>query len=116
MTPLSIKKMSDNFRDLILAVLFISFGNFVCAAEPPMRDNSRGELLYSTHCLSCHSDQIHWRKSKHANDWASLKSEVNRWQGVLSLKWSNEDIENVARYLNVLYYHYPTSDLLVHTD
>ena len=67
----------------------------------------RAELLYTTHCIACHNDKIHWRDRKAATDWASLKTEVRRWQGVSGLVWSDDDIIEVARYLNVRYYHYP---------
>jgi hypothetical protein len=82
------------------------------AAEPaPNPDRSRGELLYSTHCVSCHTSQIHWRDNRLATDWPSLKAQVRRWQSNVGLNWSDSDVVEVARRLNALYYHYPqTSD------
>ena len=97
-------------RRLLLAFLFASFGNFASAEEPTMRDIMRGELLYSTHCSECHNAQVHWRERKIVTDWPSLQIEVHRWQGVLSLGWSNGDIDEVAQYLNALYYRFPASD------
>jgi mono/diheme cytochrome c family protein len=99
------------FQRLILAVLFVLFGNFAIAEAQPIRDITRGELLYSTHCIACHTTQVHWREKKLVTNWTSLQLEVRRWQGVSKLGWSNEDIEEVARYLNVTYYHYPTIGL-----
>lgn len=93
-----------------LAVLFVSLGSLAHADAPPMGDANRGELLYSTHCIACHSDKIHWREQKLVTDWKSLQSEVNRWQGISGLRWSNEDIADVARYLNAFYYRYPAPD------
>ena len=83
-------------------------GNLVGAEVPQTREASRGELLYSVHCIACHTAQVHWREKKLVTDWASLHSEVRRWQGLSGLGWSNEDIAEVARYLNVLHYRYPT--------
>ncbi len=37
---------------------------------------TRGELLYSTHCVTCHTTQVHWRGNKQAYDWDSLKFQV----------------------------------------
>ncbi len=100
------------FLRLMLAALFVLFGNFANAEEAqPIPDAARGELLYSTHCIACHTTQVHWREKKLATNWASLQSEVRRWQGISKLGWGNEDIEEVARYLNVIYYHYPTMGL-----
>ncbi|MFZ1547205.1 MAG: cytochrome c [Candidatus Nitrotoga sp.] len=95
---------------LILAVLFVFFGNFANAEAQLIHNATRGELLYTTHCIACHSTKIHWREEKLVTDWTSLQSEVQRWQGVARLGWGSEDIENVARYLNAIYYRYPMSD------
>jgi mono/diheme cytochrome c family protein len=67
----------------------------------------RGDLLYATHCIACHNTKIHWRDKKLATDWVSLNIEVRRWQRVASLLWSDDDVTEVARYLNTRYYHYP---------
>ncbi len=69
--------------------------------------NERGDLLYNTYCLSCHSMQVHWRNDKKAYDWDSLTYQVRRWQGNTGLHWSESDIMDVARYLNVTIYRYP---------
>ena len=58
----------------VLVVLFGGFCNFVAVAAEPARDASRGELLYSKHCIACHTAQVHWRDKKLATDWKSLKS------------------------------------------
>lgn len=97
-------------RRSILIVLFGLFGNLAHADERPARDASRGELLYSTHCIACHTTQVHWREKKLATDWATLQAQVRRWQGNSSLGWGDADIAEVARYLNALHYHYPAPD------
>ena len=68
---------------------------------------SRGQLLYATHCISCHTSQVHWRNDKQAYDWDSLKLQVRRWQGNAGLQWGEADIAEVSRYLNDSIYHYP---------
>ncbi|CAH1385120.1 cytochrome c [Candidatus Nitrotoga sp. M5] len=95
------------FRRLILAALFIFSGNFVNAETLLIHNATRGELLYTKHCIACHSTQIHWREKKRVTDWTSLQSEVQRWQGIAGLGWDQEEIDDVAQYLNVIYYHYP---------
>lgn len=100
----------DMFQRLILAVLFVFFGNFANADAQLIHNATRGELLYSTHCIACHSTKIHWRENKLASNWSSLQSEVQRWQGIARLGWDNDDIESVARYLNATYYRYPMPD------
>ena len=67
---------------------------------------SRGELLYATHCIACHTTQMHWRDQRVATDWSRLKAEVRRWQGTAALNWSEADIVEVARYLNESIYRF----------
>lgn len=94
----------------ILVVLVVWFGNSADAQTLPMRDATRGELLYMTHCNACHSADVHWRDKKTVTDPASLRAEVRRWQKFSGLGWSDADVAEVARYLNALYYHYSTLD------
>ena len=70
----------------------------------PKAAPSRGELLYTTHCISCHTTEMHWRDKRVANDWTSLKKQVRRWQDASSLAWRESDITEVARYLNETIY------------
>jgi len=77
---------------------------------------SRGELLYSTHCVSCHTSEMHWRDNKAAIDWVSLKFQVRRWQTAASLGWSESDVHAVTVYLNESIYRYvqPADSIAMH--
>ncbi len=72
--------------------------------------DSRGMLLYSTYCVSCHTTQVHWREKKLATDWTSLKAQVRRWQSSAGLGLSEDDVAAIAQYLNDLYYHFTATD------
>jgi len=91
-------------RQAVVAALLggLAFATWAAAAEP-----SRGELLYATHCIECHNEQIHWREHKLARDWPTLRVEVDRWQQAARLGWSGEDIDAVARHLNQSIYGFP---------
>jgi mono/diheme cytochrome c family protein len=67
---------------------------------------SRGELLYTTHCITCHTTEMHWRDKRSATNWLALKAQVRRWQDAASLAWSDDDILDVSRYLNESIYHF----------
>ncbi len=95
----------------VVAFMFVWLGGFAVANAQTTNSFSRGELLYSTHCIGCHSTQIHWRDKKVAKNWVSLKAEVGRWQRASGLGWSEEDVTDVARYLNTQYYHVPAPDV-----
>ncbi len=87
-----------------LTTLAVLFG--AAALVPGAYAESRGELLYSTHCISCHTSEMHWRDKKVATDWTSLRFQVRRWQGNAGLGWSEADIQEVTRYLNESIYRY----------
>lgn len=89
----------------ILRVLIAVLVDSLIAAPSAMAQ-SRGELLYTTHCISCHTTEMHWRDKRSASNWASLKVQVRRWQGAASLAWSDGDILDVSRYLNESIYHF----------
>jgi hypothetical protein len=87
----------------MLSAFIIFFGNFADADTPPLQDAPRGELLYSTHCVACHTTEMHWRDKKRVSDWRSLQSEVMHWQQICDLKWDDADVVEVGQYLNSLY-------------
>ena len=91
----------------LLAALFLLSGNPADANAQAKVEPTRGEMLYTTHCVACHNARVHWRDQRLAADWKSLVAQVRRWQGIQKLGWSNEDIAEVARYLNTFYYDYP---------
>ena len=72
----------------------------------PAIAQGRGESLYSIHCSACHTAQMHWRVNGAVKDWTTLKSEVRKWQMVASLAWTEDDVLDVARYLNESFYHF----------
>ena len=96
--------MNTCFRAMLSAT-GVLFG--VMAAAPDTFAQSRGELLYSTHCVTCHSSKMHWRDQRAATDWASLEFQVRRWQATAGLAWNDADIQAVTRYLNETIYRYP---------
>jgi len=76
------------------------------AAQPGAPSATRGELLYKTHCVSCHTTQVHWRDRRLATDWKSLQAQVRRWQRNNGLKWGEQEIADVTRYLNAEFYQF----------
>ena len=87
----------------MFAALLISFAVPPAAGADVMREKTRGELLYATHCVACHDAEVHWRDKRLVNDWKSLRSEVRRWQEIVSLGWDQDDIDEVARYLRAIH-------------
>lgn len=76
----------------------------------PAHSETRGEMLYSLHCKSCHTSEVHWREGKLATNWLSLKAQVFRWQNNIELGWGEDEITDVTRYLNSTHYHFQITD------
>lgn len=78
----------------------------LAASAGPALAQSRGELLYTTHCIACHTTQVHWRDQRRATDLDSLREQVRLWQNRSSQSWSEEDIDEVTRYLDESIYRF----------
>lgn len=114
--PLRVAFSTTHLRRLLLGLLGACVaGPLSVAAQPTPRD-SRGELLYSTYCVSCHTTQVHWRDKRLATDWPSLRAQVHRWESNIGMNWSDDDIVAVARYLNEHYYRFPSADTKAAVD
>jgi hypothetical protein len=70
------RRRSVPLRGLLSWLLVTCIGAAISVAAQPVPSGSRGELLYSTHCVSCHTTQVHWRDKKLATDWTGLKAQV----------------------------------------
>ena len=64
----------------------------------------RGEALYNNHCKECHESWAHTRQGRHANTIDSLRRRVAAWSFHAELEWSDEEINDVADYLNRRFY------------
>lgn len=71
---------------------------------------TRGALLYSTYCNACHTSKIYWRDKKLVTDMGSLKFQVRRWQDIIGLTWTEDEVADVAGYLNAVFYGFPATE------
>ena len=104
--------MKNPVRSLLLACTLAILG--ACAAPggptPPGRtgaDIARGGELYRTYCGACHTAQVHWREKSLVKSWNDLRYQVARWQRNAGQNWSREEIDDVAAYLNRVFYETP---------
>ena len=96
-------------RSLVF-IMSLLCGMYTLSYTMPVYSETRGELLYSLHCKSCHTSKIHWRKEKLATNWSTLKAQVVRWQSNIGLGWGEDEITDVTRYLNTTHYHFNSTD------
>ena len=76
-------------------------------------DTEAGRELHQTECIACHqslmdgdASRIYTRPDHKITSHASLITQVRRCEVNLSLQWFDEDVENVAAYLDETYYHF----------
>ena len=80
----------------------VAFTPAALAADP-----DRGRALYELRCGECHSKSVHGRQRRVATDFAAVRGWVARWSRELELGWSDEEVVDVAVYLNNTYYRHP---------
>jgi len=69
-------------------------------------DIQAGQALHEQHCLSCHDSSVYTRDDHRVTSLEGLHRQVQRCEQALELRWFDEDIANVADYLNERYYRF----------
>lgn len=77
----------------------------VGAADMP--DLERGRALYENHCIACHGRSVHGRPGRPVPTPLELQQIVERWQAAEHLRWSEQDIADVAAFLGRYVYREP---------
>ena len=92
--------MSDTAK--ITATLALALAAFPAAAQ----DAQRGRALYETHCLVCHYERIHKRDPSGSliRSTAALRTEVATWAARTPTRFTVEDLDDIAEYLNRSHY------------
>lgn len=76
------------------------------AAPAPAQDAGRGKALYETHCLTCHYERIHKRDPARSlvRTLPQLRVEVASRAEQTKRRFSIEDLDDIAEYLNQSHY------------
>ena len=69
-------------------------------------DIEAGKQLVATHCYKCHGTEVYTRADRRVTTLPQLHSQVRRCELSLGLTWFDQDIENVADYLNKEFYRF----------
>lgn len=94
---------------LRLASAAAFLGTAAITVDAHAQDIERGRELYENHCQKCHSSKVHARTNRTALTLAELRDVVNRWQVNQSLRWRDDEIEDVVQYLARTRYFFTTS-------
>ncbi len=69
-------------------------------------DTSHGKSLQQKNCMSCHDDGMYTRNERKVTTREGLTKQVKRCELTLGLQWFDEDVDDVAGYLNESFYKF----------
>jgi mono/diheme cytochrome c family protein len=70
------------------------------------QDAERGRVLYETFCMTCHYERVHERSRERSvvKSSTDLRSQVARWSERTRMRFTPQDVDDVAEYLNRSHY------------
>ena len=70
------------------------------------QDAERGRVLYETFCMTCHYERVHERPRERSvvKSSTELRSQVARWSERTRMRFTPQDVDDVAEYLNRSHY------------
>lgn len=71
------------------------------------------KLYYEAKCNECHIDSDYTSDERKVHDYARLQWRVQRCDFTMDAGWFDEDIEDVATYLNESFYKFNTDKVAV---
>lgn len=76
------------------------------AAPAFAQDAERGRVLYETHCVACHYERIHKRDPSRSlvRTVPQLRLEVAQRAAMTGRRFTLEDLDDIAEYLNRTHY------------
>jgi cytochrome c len=76
------------------------------AAPTWAQDAERGRVLYETFCMTCHYERVHERPRERSavKSMTDLRGQVARWSERTRMRFTPQDVDDVAEYLNRSHY------------
>lgn len=72
------------------------------------QDAERGRVLYETFCMTCHYERVHERSRERSvvKSYADVRKQAARWSERTRMRFTPEDVDDVAEYLNRSHYKF----------
>jgi len=86
---------------IILSVMTLAL---VSVTSPSLA--GEGKVLYEKNCTRCHNTEVFTREDRSINSYEGLETRVKQCTGAAEVKWVDEEIKNVADYLNKNFYKF----------
>ena len=91
-------------KSKLFGMVVSAFACLVIYPSISLAEFDRGEALYENHCKECHESWAHTREGRNANTLDGLRQRVAAWSFHSGLDWSDDEINDVADYLNRRFY------------
>lgn len=65
-----------------------------------------GKEIHDKNCISCHDSSVYTRLERRMNNYPELLAQVRRCDANLATRLFDEEIQQVALYLNQTYYQF----------
>ena len=94
-----------------LSIVFITLLSVAASAQAV--DLNRGKQLHDQNCMTCHAgimggnaNSIYTRENRRIENYDALVRQVGRCKDNLGVAWPEEEVKDVAAYLNQQFYHF----------
>ena len=86
-------------RTAIALSLLLGLGSARSAEEP-----ADAHALHEQHCIQCHQTDVYTRADRKVTSYDGLGRQVRRCETALGLRWFDDEIDAVTRFLNRDFY------------
>ena len=93
-------------KTLITALSFIYITLLLSITNAWGFDIDNGKALHDENCMRCHQENIYTRKNRLIHSFPDLHERIRQCELSADLTWFDEEIDNVAAYLNDAFYHF----------
>ena len=73
-------------------------------------DPVRGKRLHDNACVFCHDTSMYSRSEGKVRSFEALREEVRVWAGEAMPEWGQNEVDDIARYLNDTFFQFSCPD------
>jgi len=85
--------------------LSLLFATLLIAGTAQARADE-GQALHDAHCQKCHDSSVYTRENRRVKSLDGLRKQIRRCEQSLGLRWFDDQLDSVVRYLNDNYYRF----------
>ncbi|MDX5152492.1 MAG: hypothetical protein R3188_08455 [Acidiferrobacterales bacterium] len=96
-------------KKLLLALVLVFSAYNAFADSMLLGDAKKGEAIHKAHCTACHTSTVYTRPNHTVKSIGGLVGRVNACSSNLGLNLSQDQVNDVVKYLNDTYYKFKRS-------